>query len=123
MATIVVTAGPSEGQSFPLETSRLVSVGRDDQCSIQLLDEQISRRHLQIRFDPDEDQHYAVDMRSANGVYVNGGRVTEDRPLEEGDIILIGQSELRYTRDEVDDIDMAIEQYRKKDEWKRGTSF
>ncbi len=123
MATIVVTAGPCEGQSFPLDVSRLVSVGRDDQCSIQLLDEQISRRHLQIRFDADEDQHYAVDMRSANGVFVNGGRVTEDRPLEEGDIILIGQSELRYTRDEVDDIDMAIEQYRKKDEWKRGTSF
>ena len=123
MATIVVTAGPSEGRSFPLEESRLVSVGRDDQCSIQLLDEQVSRRHLQIRFDCDEDRHYAVDMRSANGVFVNGGRLTEDRPLEEGDIILIGQSELRYTRDEVDDIDMAIEQYRKKDEWKRGTSF
>ncbi len=123
MATIVVTAGPNQGQSFPLDVSRLVSVGRDDQCSIQLLDEQVSRRHLQIRFDPDEDQHYAVDMRSANGVFVNGGRVTEDRPLEEGDIILIGQSELRYTRDDVDDIDMAIEQYRKKDEWKRGTSF
>ena len=123
MATIVVMAGPSQGRSFPLEMSRLLSVGRDDQCSIQLVDEQVSRRHLQIRFDPDEDRHYAVDMRSANGVFVNGGRVTEDRPLEEGDIILIGQSELRYTRDEVDDIDMAIEQYRKKDEWKRGTSF
>jgi pSer/pThr/pTyr-binding forkhead associated (FHA) protein len=123
MATIVVTAGPCEGQSFPLEESRLVSVGRDDQCTIQLLDEQVSRRHLQIRFDPDEDQHYAVDMRSANGVFVNGGRLTDDRPLEEGDIIVIGQSELRYTQDEVDDIDMAIEQYRKKDEWKRGTSF
>jgi pSer/pThr/pTyr-binding forkhead associated (FHA) protein len=123
MATIVVTAGPCEGQSFPLDVSRLVSVGRDDQCNIQLVDEQVSRRHLQIRFDPDEDQHYAVDMRSANGVFVNGGRLTDDRPLEEGDIIVIGQSELRYTQDEVDDIDMAIEQYRKKDEWKRGTSF
>jgi pSer/pThr/pTyr-binding forkhead associated (FHA) protein len=123
MATIVVTAGPCEGQSFPLEESRLVSVGRDDQCTIQLLDEQVSRRHLQIRFNPDEDQHYAVDMRSANGVFVNGGRLTEDRPLEEGDVIVIGKSELRYTHDDVDDIDMAIEQYRKKDEWKRGTSF
>jgi pSer/pThr/pTyr-binding forkhead associated (FHA) protein len=123
MATIVVTAGPSEGRSFPLDVSRLVSVGRDDQCSIQLLDDQVSRRHLQIRFDADEDRHYAVDMRSANGVFVNGGRVTEDRLLEEGDVILIGQSELRYTRDDVTDIDLAIEQYRQKDEWKRGTSY
>ncbi|MHC4219070.1 MAG: FHA domain-containing protein [Planctomycetota bacterium] len=123
MATIVVTAGPCEGQSFPLDVSRLVSVGRDDQCSIQLLDEQVSRRHLQIRFDPDQDRHYAVDMRSANGVFVNGARVTEDRLLDDGDIIVIGGSELRYTSEEVDDVDLAIEQYRKKDEWKRGTSF
>ena len=121
MATIVVTGGPSEGRSFPLDVSRLVSVGRDDQCRIQLLDEQVSRRHLQIRFEPDEDRHYAVDMRSANGVFVNGGRIAEERPLEEGDIILVGQSELRYTRDDVTDIDLAIEQYKKRDEWKRGT--
>jgi pSer/pThr/pTyr-binding forkhead associated (FHA) protein len=123
MATIVVTAGPNEGKSFPLNVSRLVSVGRDDQCNIQLVDEQVSRRHLQIRFDAGEDQHYAVDMRSANGVFVNGARVTEERPLDEGDVILVGQSELRYTRDDVDDIDLAMEQYRKKDEWKRGTTF
>jgi len=121
MATIVVTAGPSEGRSFPLDASRLVSVGRDDQCRIQLLDEQVSRRHLQIRFEPDEDRHYAVDMRSANGVFVNGARVTEEMPLDEGDVILVGQSELRYTRDDVTDSDLAIEQYRKRDEWKRGT--
>jgi pSer/pThr/pTyr-binding forkhead associated (FHA) protein len=123
MATLVVTAGPNQGQSFPLEESRLVSVGRDDQCTVQLLDDQVSRRHLQIRFNEDEDQHYAVDMRSANGVYVNGGRITEDRPLDEGDIIQIGASELRFTHDDVTDIDQALEQYRKKDEWKRGTSF
>jgi pSer/pThr/pTyr-binding forkhead associated (FHA) protein len=62
-------------------------------------------------------------MRSANGVFVNGARVTEDRLLDDGDIIVIGGSELRYTSEEVDDVDLAIEQYRKKDEWKRGTSF
>ena len=123
MATLVATAGPVEGQSFPLDLSRLISVGRDDQCTIQILDEQVSRRHLQIRFDQDDDRHYAVDMRSANGVYINGTRLTDDRPLDDGDIILIGQSELRYTRDDVTDIDLAIEQFRKKDEWKRGTSF
>ena len=123
MATLVATAGPVEGQSFPLDLSRLISVGRDDQCTIQILDEQVSRRHLQIRFDQDDDRHYAVDMRSANGVYINGTRLTDDRPLGEGDIIRLGQSELRYTRDDVTDIDLAIEQFRKKDEWKRGTSF
>ncbi len=123
MATLVATAGPVEGKSFPLDLSRLISVGRDDQCTIQILDEQVSRRHLQIRFDQDDDRHYAVDMRSANGVFINGTRLTDDRPLDDGDIIRIGQSELRYTRDDVTDIDLAIEQFRKKDEWKRGTSF
>jgi pSer/pThr/pTyr-binding forkhead associated (FHA) protein len=123
MPTLVVTAGPCQGQSFPLESSRLLSVGRDDQCSIQLLDDQVSRRHLQIRFEPDEPCHYAVDMRSANGVYVNGGRITQDTPLEEGDIIRLGQTEIRYTRDDVTDIDLALENFKKTDEWKRGTTF
>jgi pSer/pThr/pTyr-binding forkhead associated (FHA) protein len=122
MATIVVTAGPCEGQSFPLDVSRLVSVGRDDQCNIQVLDDQVSRRHLQIRYEPDERCHYAVDMRSANGVFVNGGRIAEERQLVEGDTIRIGQTELRYTQDDVTDVDAALEQYRKRDEWKRGTT-
>lgn len=123
MATLVVTSGPCEGQCYPLESSRLVSVGRDDQCNFQIVDEQISRRHVQIRFDEQKRRHFAVDMRSANGVFINGARLTGDRQLDEGDVIRIGQSEIRYSEDDLTDIDLALENYKKKDEWKRGTTF
>jgi pSer/pThr/pTyr-binding forkhead associated (FHA) protein len=72
MATLLVVSGPHEGRYYPLEEHRLVSVGRDDQCSFQLVDDKISRRHLQIRYEEGSDVHFAVDMRSANGVFVNG---------------------------------------------------
>ena len=103
MATLLVVAGPSDGQCFPLKEHRLVAVGRDDQCTFQILDEEISRRHLQIRFDQDDSRHYAVDMRSANGVYVNGNRLTQDVALVEGDIIQIGRTQIRYLRDDFPD--------------------
>ena len=123
MATLIVMTGPCEGKTFPLQSSSLVSVGRDDQCSFQLVDNEVSRRHLQIRFEPDKGIHMAVDMRSANGVFINGARITGDRQLDEGDVIRIGQSEIRYTEDDVTDIDLALEHFKKTDEWKRGTTF
>ncbi len=123
MATLIVTTGPCEGKTYALEASSLISVGRDDQCNFQLVDDEVSRRHLQIRVDPDKGIHVAVDMRSANGVFVNGVRLTGDRQLDEGDVILIGQSEIRYTEDDVTDIDLALDHFKKTDEWKRGTTF
>ena len=123
MATLIVTSGPCEGKIYALESSSLVSVGRDDQCSFQLVDNEISRRHLQIKYDRDKKAHLAVDMRSANGVFINGARITADRQLDEGDVIRIGQSEIRYTEDDVTAIDLALENFKKTDEWKRGTTF
>ncbi len=121
MATLLITAGPKEGECYPLESSRLISVGRDDQCNIQIIDDQMSRRHLQIRYEQVDDRHFAVDMRSANGVFVNGQRITQDAALKDGDVIKVGQSQIRYTRQDFPDPETAWEHYKKKDEWKRST--
>ena len=43
MATLIVMIGPCEGKAYPLESSSLVSVGRDDQCSFQLVDNEIKK--------------------------------------------------------------------------------
>ena len=123
MATLIVMSGPCEGKSYPLESSSPVSVGRDDQCSFQLVDNEVSRRHLQVRYDRLKRCHFAVDMRSANGVFVNGTRIDSDRQLDEGDVIRIGQSEICFTEDDVTDIDPVLENFKKMDEWKRGTTF
>ncbi len=121
MATLLVVSGPGKGQCYPLHASRLISVGRDDQCSIQITDDQISRRHLQLRFEPEEQKYYAVDMRSANGVFVNGWRITHDTGLQSGDVIKIGESELCYTMQDFADSESAWESFKKGGEWKRST--
>ena len=123
MATLIVMSGPCEGKTYPLESSSLVSVGRDDQCSFQLVDNEISRRHLQIRYDQDKRCHFAVDMRSANGVFVNGERVTDEVVLKEGDIITVGRSKIKYTRQNFPDEETARIHIKKTDEWKKGTIF
>ena len=123
MATLIVFSGPNEGRYYPLAENRLVSVGRDDQCSFQIIDEKMSRRHLQLRYDEGDDKHYAVDMRSANGVFVNGQRLTDDMALKEGDIIEIGRSKIRYTQHDFPDEESAALHFKKTDEWKKGTTY
>ena len=123
MATLLVFSGPNEGGFYPLVENRLVSIGRDDQCSFQIVDEKMSRRHLQIRYEEAGDCHYAVDMRSANGVYINGHRIADDTLLNEGDLIEIGRSKLMYTLQDFDSAEAAQTAFRKTDEWKKGTTF
>ncbi|MHC5004513.1 MAG: FHA domain-containing protein, partial [Planctomycetota bacterium] len=105
MACIVITDGPATGQRFALGDHRLVMIGRDDQCTFQILDERISRRHLQIRAGDGDGRHYAVDAGSANGVYVNGTRIGRDVRLEDGDQVTIGGTTIVYS--DVDDPDAA----------------
>lgn len=121
MASLLINSGQDDERYFPLEEHRLIIVGRDDECTIQVLDDQVSRRHLQIRFEPDEAKHYAADYRSANGVFVNGDRIVEDKALADGDSIRIGNTTIAYLQDDHSDVESAKDALRKKDEWKRST--
>ncbi len=123
MASLLIGASDGEQRYFPLESHRLVMIGRDDECTVQVLDDQVSRRHLQIRFEPDEDKHYAADYRSANGVFVNGDRIVEDKALADGDSIQIGNTTIAYLERDHPDVESAKDALRKRDEWKRSTLF
>ena len=121
MASLIVIEGPNKGRYFALEDHRLVSVGRDDQCTFQILDDQISRRHLQVRLERSDRRHYAADHRSANGVFVNEARVVSDVALSDNDRIRLGTTTLVYTTSDFADAATAMDAVRKKDEWKRST--
>lgn len=99
MTFLDILDGPSRGRRFSV-VARNVTIGRGETCNLQILDELISRRHLGIRYDPDRDCHWVIDVGSANGVTVNGVRLVRgaEQPLQEGDEIRLGQSRLRYTR-------------------------
>lgn len=62
-------------------------IGRASECDVQIDVRWVSRSHACIRL---EGKHYVLeDAGSKNGVFVNGQRVTNPRPLEDGDRIQI----------------------------------
>ena len=121
MASILITRGVLEGEYFLLPDEPIVSIGRDDQCTLQLLDRTISRKHLQIRIDEKTGARVAADYRSANGVEINGEVINVAHPLKDGDEIKIGETTLVYLEQNHPDAKSAKETAHRRSEWKRTT--
>jgi pSer/pThr/pTyr-binding forkhead associated (FHA) protein len=100
MAMLFVTKGPAMGEKFSLEGHQLVMIGRDAGCTIQIIDPQLSRCHMQIKYAADEKRHYAVDFQSKNGVFVNGEKISEPAVLNDRDAISLGDTVLVYSIDD-----------------------
>jgi pSer/pThr/pTyr-binding forkhead associated (FHA) protein len=120
MASLVVVEGRGEGGLLPL-VQPLISVGREDTCSFQVVDDQVSRKHLQVKLNAADGRHYAGDYRSANGVFVNGVRIVLDTALADGDRIRIGGTTLMYLAADHADAGAARAAAKVKGEWKRET--
>ncbi len=120
MASLVVIVGPGQGAHFPL-VEQLVSFGRDDTCTFQILDSFVSRKHLQVKLDAALGKHVAGDYRSGNGVFVNDREILLDTALNDGDRIRIGQSVLMYLAMDHADAPTALAAAKKMGEWKRST--
>lgn len=99
MACLIVTEGPSVGHHLDLEQHNLIMIGRDTDCTFQILDDEISRHHLQLRANSRSDNHFAIDFKSANGVYVNEKRIEKETELKDGDVIRIGTTAFVYMTD------------------------
>jgi pSer/pThr/pTyr-binding forkhead associated (FHA) protein len=74
-----------------------VVVGRSSECTVQLPDERVSRRHAVIRKSGD---HYTIEDTSTHGTRVNDSMVTEPAVLSPGDRIYIQQYTIVYQPDE-----------------------
>jgi pSer/pThr/pTyr-binding forkhead associated (FHA) protein len=68
-------------------------VGRGSDADLQLLDQGISRRHLDIQFDGNFATAY--DLGSTNGTAVNGHEVGS-QVLRHGDVIRLGHTRLVF---------------------------
>jgi hypothetical protein len=84
-----------EGRRHVLAGSRTV-VGRSRDCDIVLSDPNVSRRHAELR--RDDSVWEVVDLGSTNGIKVNGRRA-QRAPLEPGDRITLGLTELTFELD------------------------
>jgi pSer/pThr/pTyr-binding forkhead associated (FHA) protein len=104
---LVVVAGPDLGQIFPLWGEQ-ITMGRASLSArktgsrselpvtweIRLTDKSVSRPHA--RLERREDCFYLLDLESANGTLLNGSPVLEPAPLAEGDLIVVGETHLRF---------------------------
>ncbi|HXQ60896.1 MAG TPA: DUF3662 and FHA domain-containing protein [Acidimicrobiales bacterium] len=70
-----------------------IVIGRLPECTVTLNDQNVSRRHAEIRRLGSDV--VVADLRSTNGTKVNGAPVTE-RVLEDGDEITVGTTTLRF---------------------------
>jgi pSer/pThr/pTyr-binding forkhead associated (FHA) protein len=120
MASIFIMSGPRKGDYYPLG-QRTNVIGRDEALLIQVLDEHVSRKHMQIHFDENKQQHYAFDMKSKHGVFVNGTKITGETALKDGDQILIGQTTLLFSEKDFDDRESALSHFKKAGERMRPT--
>ncbi len=122
MASLIVTNGKHEGDYYPLG-HRTNVIGRDEALPIQILDNMVSRKHLQIRFDPGANRYLAYDMKSRNGVYVNNRKAEGEVVLRDGDVILIGLTSLLFTDQDFKDKESALQHYKKVGERMRVTAY
>jgi pSer/pThr/pTyr-binding forkhead associated (FHA) protein len=120
MASIIVVSGTQKGDYYPLG-QRTNVVGRDEAVPIQILDEHVSRKHMQIRFDKDKGQYCALDMKSKHGVFINGGKIHDEVALVDGDQIHIGQTDLLFTEKDFADRESALSHFKKVGERIRPT--
>lgn len=119
MASIIIVAGPNEGDYYPMGKRPMV-VGRDEAAPVQIVDELVSRKHLQIRLDEKTGAYYALDMKSSNGVFVNGRKIEAETQLADGDLMELGKSKIMFTMSDFKDRESAMNHYRKRGE--RGKS-
>jgi len=95
MPTAYLLTGESDTAAHPIVTELVI--GRGEQADLLLADITVSRRHASVR----QDGHTVVvtDLDSANGTYVNDERVYDGTRVEDGDVIRLGEAEVRVRVD------------------------
>ena len=93
----MIESSPSlePGRAFEIRSSGL-TLGRSGDNEIALpSDEFASARHARI--EPQVDGVWIVDIGSTNGTYVNGQEVDGREQLHDGDLVRVGDTELRVS--------------------------
>jgi type III secretion system (T3SS) inner membrane Yop/YscD-like protein len=95
------------GTTHEVELSgSVVVLGRDPGCDLVLNDTKCSRRHAVVEEGP--EGVVVRDTASANGVHVNGRRV-EKAPLRPGDVLRLGEVQLKLVEQIGETVVMAPE--------------
>ena len=92
-AALVVLVGDDVGRRIPLDQPRMV-LGRTPAAQVQIDNASVSRQHAAIL--AQSGAFLLMDLGSTNPTLINGAHLVKPWPLSPGDVIRIGEVELRY---------------------------
>ena len=85
-----VIGGPNNGAEFYMQTSHSYVLGTDPRnCDIVFQDTSVSRQHARITV-TNEDTLFIEDLKSRNGLLVNGAPLESKQPLSSNVIVTMG---------------------------------
>jgi type III secretion system YscD/HrpQ family protein len=85
-----VISGPNTGAEFALSHSTSYILGKDTELSdVVFHDLSVSRQHAKITVD-DKENVFIEDLKSRNGVMVNGASIAEKKELSSQDLVALG---------------------------------
>jgi len=92
MAKLVILSQGMTGRSHELKVDK-TTVGRVDDNTFPIAESSVSSHHCEILLRGDEV--VVKDLNSTNGTFINGEKVTGEADLKPGQILRLGQVELR----------------------------
>lgn len=93
---LVVVRSPSLERGTSFEAGAVpLTIGRSADNAAALEGDDFASAH-HARVERQRDGVWLLDLGSTNGTWVNGERMDGRRKLHEGDVVLIGETELRF---------------------------
>ena len=92
-ANLEIVRGPYAGASFPIERP-VCSIGRGPQSDVRVRDDSVSTNHATLL--RKGAAWFVVDLRSANGTFVDGLRIAGERELTPGSRLKLGTVEMVF---------------------------
>ncbi|HXT16542.1 MAG TPA: FHA domain-containing protein [Gemmatimonadaceae bacterium] len=92
-ASLEIVRGRYAGASFSIDRP-VCAIGRSPQSDVRIRDESVSSDHATLL--RKGSSWFVVDLRSANGTFVDGSRVAGERALPSGSRLKLGAVELMF---------------------------
>jgi len=94
--TVAVTRGPRELHGVKINITSPVVIGRSPGADIVIPASYVSGRHARVY--PMGKELVVEDLQSTNGTYVNGYLIDQPISLADGDVITIGDVDIKVSR-------------------------
>ena len=98
-AELVVDRGPDKEREFPLH-KQVTTIGRPGarKNDVELTDDTVSKEQASVFFDTASKKFTISNQSNTNATMVNQVVITEGKELEDGDIIEMGRTAIRFER-------------------------